>query len=408
MKICLVTNIYAPYQLGGTEVYVKWLAQTIERSGQEVFVITTCPARRSFPGLIKESIAGITVYRFYPWNIYWGYKAQNKPLFLKPFWHLVELWNPQVYLYVKRILKEEAPDIVHINNMGGFSNAIFWACKDNGRRVIYTLHDHISVCPKSILLKSNLQRCSQPRLPCKIYQIIKKWCIEGRLDYCISPSSFTLDIHREHGLLNKGQSCVLPQGIEIACQDTDSEEGSKGTGEGDNCINLLYLGQVVRHKGLSVLAGAFRKSERKDLRLHIAGSGEYLTQMRQDLQHFNNVTFYGYVSGPEKEELFGKCDACVLPSICYDNSPLVTLEAYKHGLPVIGSRVGGIPEMIREGRTGYLFEPGDESALCSVFKHISKKRLRAMADDCQMTALDYSLEKHQEKLMAIYSSLLGG
>ena len=142
------------------------------------------------------------------------------------------------------------------------------------------------------------------------------------------------------------------------------------------------------------------------MKLHIAGSGDYLAQLRQDLQHFNNVTFYGYVSGPKKEELFAKCDVCVLPSICYDNSPLVVLEAYKYGLPVIASRIGGIPEMIRENRTGYLFEPGDESALSSVFKSISRKQLRTMAHHCQRFAMDYSLEKHQARLMAIYSSLM--
>ena len=71
MKICLITNIYEPYQLGGTEFYVKTLVKALKLRGHEVFVITTRPAQGSFCTSAEEVVDEVTVYRFYPWNIYW-------------------------------------------------------------------------------------------------------------------------------------------------------------------------------------------------------------------------------------------------------------------------------------------------------------------------------------------------
>jgi glycosyltransferase involved in cell wall biosynthesis len=405
VKICLVTNIYEPYQLGGTEVYVKALTAGIKRSGHDIFVITTCPPVKGFRGVINETINGIPLYRFYPWNIYWGYRAQEKPVFLKPLWHFIDLWNPHVYFVVKNILSKELPDIVHIHNVGGLSNSIFWAGKRNGRRVVYTLHDYISICPKSILLKSNLEICKRNRLPCKVYKMIKRWSSRGKVDLFISPSSFNAELHRQHGFLQNGQYTVIPLGIEMTSDGLGQEKGSAKFGAQDQLINLLYLGQVVPHKGLLVLAKAFKAAKRDDLKLHIAGYGDYLGQIQDELQDYSNVTFHGHVTGETKERLFSESDAFVLPSICYDNAPLTIPEAYKYGLPVIGSHIGGIPEMIEENKTGYLFEPGNASSLAAILRRISLEQLRRMAHDCQKTAQNYTMENHVEKLLDAYDSL---
>jgi glycosyltransferase involved in cell wall biosynthesis len=94
-----------------------------------------------------------------------------------------------------------------------------------------------------------------------------------------------------------------------------------------------------------------------------------------------------------------------LPSICYDNAPLTIPEAYKYGVPVIGSHIGGIPEMIQENKTGFLFEPGNASSLASILRRISLEQLRRMTPDCQKAAQIYTMENHVEKLLAVYNSL---
>lgn len=407
MKICLVTNLYEPHSTGGADIYVKWLAQALMQHGHEPFVVTTCPARESFPGFSKEVIDGILVYRFYPLNIYWGYQAQRKPLFLKPFWHSIELWNPHVYSVFRDILSKESPDVVHINNMGGFSNAIFWAAKNKRCRLIYTLHDYLSVCPKSILLRKNFEVCSKPHLLCKFYQMIKQWNLRRTVDIVISPSQFVIEMHRKHGLLKTNRYVVIPQGVEITSEDIEQVNKVRGNYDSNGSINILYVGRVEEYKGVAVLARAFKRANRDNLSLHIAGSGDFMKNMQSEFKGCDNLKFYGWVLGAEKEELFLNSDVCVLPSTWYDNAPLVILEAYKYGLPVIGSRIGGIPEMIKQDETGLLFEPGDEKELAALLQNLSKEQLRNMELACQQAAMDHSMEHHLERLMEVYQSLGG-
>ena len=347
------------------------------------------------------------VYRFYPLNIYWGYLAQRKPLILKPFWHTVELLNPQVYLVFKRILKREKPDIVHINNMGGFSNAIFWATKTDGRKLVYTLHDYLSVCPKSVLLRHNFDRCNGPRFLCQIYQMIKRRNLKNTVDVCIAPSHFVLEMHRKYRMFENDNCVVLHHGVEINAADLEKVARKRGKYQENKSVNVLYMGRVDAHKGLAVLSKSFKKINRSDLNLHIAGSGDYLEQMRRELKHYSNVTFHGWVTGTYKENLFCQCDVFVLPSICYEVAGLVILEAYKHGLPVIGSRIGGIPEMIKQDETGFLFQPGDDKGLAEILQNLSKEQLGKMEPACQQAATDHSMEHHLERLLAVYRSLRG-
>jgi glycosyltransferase involved in cell wall biosynthesis len=191
----------------------------------------------------------------------------------------------------------------------------------------------------------------------------------------------------------------------VSSLDSRAPKTSYGNDEQDSSVNVLYLGQIVPHKGVSLLAKAFKKVSRNDLRLHIAGDGDYSDPLQDELKDLRNVTFHGHVTGEAKERLLAGSDVCVLPSICYETAGLVILEAYKYGLPVIGSRIGAIPEMIAENRTGFLFEPGDESDLVSVLQNISKERLGKMANDCRQAAMSYSMENHLDKLFEVYTRL---
>lgn len=402
MKICLISNLFAPHHLGGTEFYVRTLAKALKLRGHQAFVITTRPAQGSFRTSTKEVVDEVPVYRFYPWNVYWGYRAQDKPLFLKAVWHFIDMWNPQAYFVIKKILSRERPDIIHINNVGGLSNSIFWACKKDGARVVYFLHDYISVCPKSILLKSNTDLCNSPRLLCRIYQGVKRVNLRNRVDVFASPSSFLLKMHQKYNAINSGETAVVPYGIEIAPEELEKLWSLKQDRTANGQIQALYLGRVDALKGLLVLSQAFKLASRQDLRLHIAGVGDCLPQLRREFEGNENIVFHGYIDGREKEELFLHSDVCILPSIWYDNNPLVVLEAYKYGLPVIGSRIGGIPEMIQENKTGFLFEPGDHEALASVLGSVSKKQLNGMSRSCHEAVRNYSMDNHLDRLMAVY------
>jgi glycosyltransferase involved in cell wall biosynthesis len=225
------------------------------------------------------------------------------------------------------------------------------------------------------------------------------------VDLFICPSFFSAQLHQQEGFPKNNTCSVIPHGIELSSFDSREKNGSNGQGEQDSFINVLYLGQIVPHKGVSVLAKAFKALSRNDLRLHLAGDGDYSGPLQDELKDISNVTFHGHVSGEAKARLLARSDVCVLPSICYETAGLVILEAYRYGLPVIGSKIGAIPEMIAENKTGFLFEPGDESGLVSVLQSISKERIRQMANHCRQVAMSYSMENHLDKLFEVYTGL---
>ena len=123
-----------------------------------------------------------------------------------------------------------------------------------------------------------------------------------------------------------------------------------------------------------------------------------------------NIEFLGYKSGHELSELIRHASFVIVPSEWYENNPLTILEAYSHGKPVIGSRIGGIPEIIVEGKTGFLFEAGNQAQLkrCAGKSRFAFRKM--IIKKCQMAARDFAgshfnPDTHYNELMNIYKEL---
>ncbi|MCX7998713.1 MAG: glycosyltransferase, partial [Leptospiraceae bacterium] len=155
MKICFISSLYPPFILGGAEIIVKKEAEQLAKRGHEVLVITTSPNRKNY----EEELNGVKIYRISPLNIYPMFNHQEKPMFIKPIWHLIDLWNPSSYFLTKKILNKEKPDVVHINNFKGLSLSVFSAVKSLKLPFIFTIHDYSLICPRANLLKSIGEIC---------------------------------------------------------------------------------------------------------------------------------------------------------------------------------------------------------------------------------------------------------
>jgi len=170
----------------------------------------------------------------------------------------------------------------------------------------------------------------------------------------------------------------------------------------------LFLGRVQSHKGIEVLIRAFRRLEDPSLRLHVAGAGPSLDASKALAADDDRIRFYGFVSGETRRALIENADALVLPSLWPDNYPVSIQEAFQAGPVVIASRVGGIPEMVRDGVNGLLVEPGDEPGIAAAIERLRQSpelaaRLRASALE---TARLYDMRFHTAQLTAAYRQLL--
>jgi len=399
MKICIISSLYPPLAEGGATGIAKLVAEKLAEKRHEVFVITTSPNRTQY----TEKINNVKIYRISPFNFYTfynSYKNKKYPIILKAIWHLIDIWNLQSYFIVKNILKKEKPDVVHIHNFKGISSSVFSAIKSFGLALIFTAHDFSLICPRANLFKGSCNVCEDPSNLCKLYIEIQKLIVNNNLDFLTAPSDFVLDKLKESGLFEDVKTIKIPNTIELR------EEVVK---KNYNTIDILYVGDLSEHKGVHILLKSFKKLKNENICLHILGKGRDEDEFKRIADSEQRIMFHGFLLGKELISFYQKANLTVVPSICYDNSPMVIYESFMNGTPVIASRIGGIPELIEEGYNGFLFEAGNSAELEKILEELIENHsmLKKLEKGAFESVKKYSMEKYVDKFEKIYKDLAG-
>lgn len=394
MKICLISNLYPPNVLGGAEVSVKKVSEELVKKGHEVIVITT-----PFSENDVEIINGVKIYQVKPLNLYEIYHHPNQSMLLKPLWHIIDLWNPYDERIIKNILKTENPDIVHIHNFKGLSLSSFAPAKSLKIPMVFTAHDYSLVCMRANLLNSSGEICKNPSALCKIYNQIQKHLAKNKVDLLISPSQFVINKLKSNGLFKDVKSKKIPLGIELK----DNEKFEKDYSQ----TNILYVGNLGEHKGVHILLKAFRKIENMNIRLDIVGKGLCSEKLKSMSENDNRIKFHDFLEGKELIKMYQQANLTVVPSIWYDNSPMVIYESFSCRTPVIGSKIGGIPELIEDGFNGYLFEAGNVNELQKLLENLidSPETLKKLEQGTYESVQRYTMDKHIKQLETEYQKL---
>jgi glycosyltransferase involved in cell wall biosynthesis len=382
--------------VGGAEIYVERIARHLS-GDHEVSVITTRPFKgaRSLRPMVSWRDR-IRVYEFYPVNVYYTYYAKRMNPLRKPFWHTIDLWNPHSYSAVKSILHKERPDVVHTHNLGGLSLSTFDAVKGLDLPLVHTIHDYALLCPKANLYRSSENVCESPYVFCGIYRSLKRKLAGGKPDVVTAPSKFALEIHKDHSFFAESEHLHLPLGVETK---NVSRRRPRGT------PSLLYAGQLARHKGVSTLIAALKGLPNIDLRLDIAGDGPERGKLKELSRGDGRIKFHGFLRDDEMAQLYDKAGALVVPSLWYENSPFVIYEGLSRGVPVVGSEIGGIPELIRDGYNGFLFAPGDALDLKRKIEELVGGDLARLSRNALESSKGFEMEKHIEKLLRLYEEI---
>jgi glycosyltransferase involved in cell wall biosynthesis len=317
-----------------------------------------------------------------------------------------------------QLLEQVTPDIAHGHNIyHHISPSILGLLKQRGIPTVLTLHDLKIACPAYNMLTRDgvCERCKGGR----IYNVVTNRCIGGSammslvvgiealvhkvlgsysrcVDLFVVPSRFYVEKFCEWGMPRK-LFRHIPNFVDLGNFRPEYAPGGY----------FLYFGRVIRHKGVTTL---IRAAARSGVRLQIAGTGPELEECRALASELGaNVIFRGHLSGTELHDTIRAARAVVLPSEWYENAPVSVLEAYAMGKPVIGARIGGIPELIRDGDTGLSFSSGDVANLAAVLADFSSRRdseLEAMGrSGRQWVAQDFTAEMYQQRMLAAYREL---
>jgi glycosyltransferase involved in cell wall biosynthesis len=391
MKICIVSNLYPPYVIGGAEITVAKLAEALVNKGHEVMVITTSSEKTESIEVLK----GVKVYRINPWNVYTLYDHQGKPGVSKALWHALDIWNPNSYQKIRDVLRKEKPDVVHVNNYKGFSMSVFDAAKKENIPVVFTAHDCSLICPRANLLHGNGEICEDPQMICNLYSNLQRRLIKGKVDWLTAPSQFIIDKLKSCQFFQEVKTSKIPLGIDLVNKKLDKNYDR---------IDISYMGGLNKIKGVQVLIKAFRNIDNDKIRLHIYGKGVDEDEFKKLAASDPRIIFHGYLERDLLMNSYHETNLAVLPSICYDNSPMMIYESLTNSTPLIASRIGGIPELIEENKNGYLFQPGNQEELQSILERLieNPETLKRLEKGAFESASQYSMENYVNAFEEIY------
>jgi glycosyltransferase involved in cell wall biosynthesis len=179
-------------------------------------------------------------------------------------------------------------------------------------------------------------------------------------------------------------------------------------GNGESEGYAVYIGRLSREKGIETLIEAMTQLPKESsLRLKILGQGPVREALEKKVRETcpDRVEFLGFLSGEELHETIRRAAFGVVPSEWYENFPFAVLEAFALGTPVVGARIGGIPEMVEPGVTGQLHESGDpeslrDALLCMTSPAADLKEMGTNAR--RRIEKDNSVDRHLERLIEIY------
>ncbi len=323
---------------------------------------------------------------------------------------------------IRKLIGDHRPEIAHIHNIyHQISPSILPVLKNSGIPVVMTAHDYKLVCPNNTLFDgSNIcEKC----LGGKSYQVMLNRChnssfskgltlaIEAYLhsllrsytecvDTIITPSSFMRNIFITFGV-NPDKIVFIPNFVDPIPDKFGDEEDDY----------ILYFGRLSIEKGLRTLISAMQRYP--GTRLILAGDGperEGLEKLSGVL-NLTNVQFIGQKNSQETEQLVKNSMFTVITSIWYENCPLSVLESMAQGKPVIGSRIGGIPDLIEDGKDGLLFNSNDVEDLCEKIGTIlddSDYRRELGRNAYLKVKQHFNSEVHYQGISSVYKELIGG
>ena len=352
MHLLVANNIYPPIAAGGAELIVAYLCEEMVARGHRVTVVSTCgPEMEPNP---VEQRNGVEVIRFFPRNLYWSFEREGQSGARKALWHLRDAWNRDAGRRFAAVLQQSRPDLLHTHLIDGLSASIWASARRRGMKVVHTAHDYHLLCPRAFLLTRSWRICTHPTLPCRAFRHFHLGTTRA-VDLFTSPSRFLLDLHQRAGL-RSADAAVVRNGIPLPARMPRARNGGP--------TRFVLLARLTVEKGIEVALQAMAAlPPEAEVELVIGGRGALEGRVREAAAADPRIRFLGYVSGEEKHALLSQADHLLLPSLWYENAPVVILEAAAYGLGVIGSDIGGIPEFVRPGQTGWLVPPGDARAL---------------------------------------------
>ncbi|MGQ9626037.1 MAG: glycosyltransferase family 4 protein [Anaerolineae bacterium] len=444
MRVLFAVHHFPPTFKGGAEWRALRTVQALHCAGNKVMVVcieSIAQGSSSIAVAAKTMEDGISIHRLY-------FNLARTP---DPFQYSYR--NPLIGRYLRDVITEWKPDVLHLISGYLMSGSTIEAAQAAEVPVVVTLTDFWFLCPRINLVQSDGTLCQMPmdylrcvlclckekrrlRIPDHLSKGIlgrmlrRLWqyplglhlsgvsrleqkvkmrhnyllSMLNSVDVVISPSRFLKQLFEAQG--------VCPRRFLYIRQGLDLERfAPPKLKRADFFLRIGYIGQIARHKGVDVLIRAFNKLHegKRKPRLLIYGDSEqfpgFTRQLQKDIIRKDDIVFAGKFDNSRIGHIHGRLDVLAVPSVWYESSPTVILEAFAAGTPVVASNLGGMAELVEHEVNGLLFKAGNDQDLARQLQRLLDqpellKDLRAGAPTVK------SIEEEVKELIEVYQQIL--
>lgn len=393
MKILKVIHGFPPDYMAGSEVYSYHLVKELINQDIETFVFTR--VENEFDDNYKiynEKFEDIQIQRV------------NKPK--RDYLYEDKFYDDKIDKIFKEYLASIKPDIVHFGHLSHLSTNLIKIVKEFNIPIVYTIHDFWLYCVKGQMINQDGVICENPSVEnctqCSNYVVNSKQIEESQkhmkevielIDIFISPSHTLKDFFINQGI-DKDKIQYLKYGF-----NTKKIIYNKKVFTKNSKINFGFMGRVIPTKGIKVLVDTFKKLPNEKLSIY----GNIGIQKR--FLETKNIVFKGAYDNNNINTVLNDIDVLIVPSIWYENAPLVIQEAFLAGIPVITSDIGGMAELVKDKINGFTFKVGSCEELEILIKNISNNPI-ILNNLVSSRNIVVDIEDDVKEIIKIYEELI--
>lgn len=418
MKVLHIPFQYVTGQLGGTEIYVASLCRNLAHLGVECAIAAPAECH----GVVRNKVDDLEVFEFGQDPAAGFEQAYGQP-------------DQVAAMNFRKVLAAWQPDVVHLHaRTAAVSEALVDDAKLAGARVVFTYHTPTVSCPRGTMMfmgrqpcngALNLSRCTAcvlqkngvgaawrplvSRAPLWLGAFLARQQLQGGLWTALRMRRLLADgEQRFHALMAKADRVVAVcdwvaavlrcngvqepklvvsrQGLPYAVDASPALPSSAvparpASGRVAQPLRIRYFGRLDPTKGVEVLVQALATIPAADVTLEIfaivqAGGAGYEEYLQGLIARDKRIAVHQPLPASQIVAAMRHCDLVAVPSQWLETGPLVVLEAFAAGTPVIGSRLGGIAELVRDGVDGVLLEAGEVTAWCEAIQRLVQDRAR--------------------------------
>lgn len=398
MKILMVNKFLYPN--GGSETYIFKIGDYLKSIGHEV----------EYFGMEHEGRCVGNSANQYTKDM----DFHGGSLFSKLTYPMKTIYSKEAYNKISIVLDKFKPDIVHLNNINfQLTPSIIYAVKKRNIPIVQTVHDCQIACPNHRMYIDHKETICSKCLDGNYTNCIKEKCVHestlksiiaaaeskyyhskntyNMVDKYICPSKYMATV------LEKGK--VEPKRIEVL--HNFSEKPSINLEKDKTKKYAIYFGRLSVEKGIKTLISVCK--ELTDINFVFVGSGP----LEEECKRVDNIDCVGFKSGNELNKLVKNALFSIVASEWYENCPMSIIESKALGTPVIGSNLGGIPELIDENKTGLIFEAGNKEQLKEKIKtlYYNDELLNQMSTNC-INSNTNTIDFYTFEVLKIYNKAL--